>query len=63
MWVQYLFVNYSMSKYTTDILSEIGQTDRIIPPVYDSDSNDKVSFGKLKYDFFVLLSFIFEIEC
>ena len=62
MWVQYLFVNYSMSKYTTDILSEIRQTDRIIPPAYDSDSYDKVSFGKVKYDF-VLLSFIFEIEC
>ena len=48
-----------MSKYTTDILSEIRQTDRIIPLVYDSDSNDKVSFGKLKYDFFRPIVFYF----
>ena len=32
-----LFVNYIMSKYTNDILSEIGQTDSIIPPVCHSD--------------------------
>ena len=48
-----------MSKYTTDILSEIGQTDRIIPPAFDSDSYDKVSLRKLKYDFFRPFVFYF----